>query len=91
MRTNNERNSGTLISQFVMKKIFYLQQYSNLIEIKRNVNEPSAFIKDTIIVDETNSEYKKSGPVPDNCEYLKWSKKEGLIEYRLRDGTVYPR
>ena len=72
-------------------RITLMELYSNLIEIKRNVNEPSAFIKDTIIVDETNSEYKKSGPVPDNCEYLKWSKKEGLIEYRLRDGTVYPR
>ena len=55
------------------------------------MNEPDTFINDTIIVDETNSEYQKSGPVPDNCKYLKWSKKEGLVEYRLRDGTVYPR
>lgn len=60
-------------------------------EDEKNMNETGTSIKDTIIVDETNSEYKKSGPVPDNCEYLKWSKKEGLIEYRLRDGTVYPR
>ena len=54
------------------------------------MSEPGTFLNDTIIVDETNSEYNKYGPVPDNCECLKWSKKEGLIEYRLRGGTVFP-
>ena len=66
------------------------ERYSSEIEIKRNMSEPGTFLNDTIIVDETNSEYNKYGPVPDNCECLKWSKKEGLIEYRLRDGTVFP-
>ena len=63
-------------------RITLMELYSNLIEIKRNVNETSAFIKDTIIVDESNSEYKKSGPVPDNCEYAT------LRTFRLENATL---
>ena len=37
---------------------------------------------DTIIVDESNSEYKKSGPVPDNCEYAT------LRTFRLENATL---
>jgi hypothetical protein len=31
------------------------------------------------------------GPQVNDFEYIKWNKREGLIEYRLRDDTVYPK
>ena len=57
----------------------------------RNMNEEGTSIRDTVIIDDANSEYGGEGPVADDFEYFKWSKKEGLIEYRLRDGTMYPK
>lgn len=57
----------------------------------RNLNEQGYSVKDTVIIDDSNSEYGANGPLDDDFEYFKWSKKEGLIEYRLRDGTVYPK
>ena len=38
-----------------------------------------------------NSKYGNEGPKNDDFEYYKWSKKDGLIEYKLRDGTMYPK
>jgi hypothetical protein len=61
------------------------------IEDARNLNKQGSSIKDTVIIDDSNSEYGANGPLDDDFEYFKWSKKEGLIEYRLRDGTVYPK
>ncbi|MBR6140009.1 MAG: hypothetical protein IKQ12_10680 [Prevotella sp.] len=61
------------------------------VEDSRNMNEEGTSIRDTVIIDDANSEYGGEGPVADDFEYFKWSKKEGLIEYRLRDGTVYPK
>lgn len=57
----------------------------------RNLDKQGYTIKDTVIIDDSNSEYGANGPLDDDFEYFKWSKKEGLIEYRLRDGTVYPK
>jgi len=57
----------------------------------KNRNKKSTSIKDTLIIDDTNSHYGQAGPLADDFEYIKWSKKEGLIGYRLRDGTVYPK
>ena len=57
----------------------------------RNLNEQGSSIKDTVIIDDSNSKYGDKGPTTDDFEYFKWSKKEGLIEYRLRDDTVYPK
>lgn len=66
-------------------------RYCNAVENDlRNVNGLGTSIKDTIIIDDANSHYGGNGPAADDFEYFKWSKKEGLIEYRLRDGTVYP-
>ena len=64
-----------------------LEFYNHLMDLFSNEIK---ITKDTIVVDTTNANYKRSGPQPDNCESFKWSKKEGLIEYRLRDGTIYP-
>lgn len=67
------------------------ERYCFGIKDERNMNEQGESIKDTIIIDDANSHYNHHyGPILDNCEYLKWSKHEGLIEYRLRDGTMYP-
>jgi len=71
--------------------IVFAERYCFGISDARNMNEQGTSIKDTLIIDSANSEYNISGPVSDNCEHIKWSKKEGLIEYRLRDGTVYPK
>ena len=60
------------------------------IDDARNFSKTGIY-KDTIIIDNANSEYSISGPKSYNCEYLKWSKRDGLVEYRLRDGTVYPK
>ena len=61
------------------------------VEDARNLTESGNSIKDTVIIDDSNSKYGGEGPVADDFEYFKWSKKEGLIEYRLRDGTIYPK
>ena len=58
-------------------------------EDSRNMNEDGTSIKDTVVIDNKNSKFCNKGPCTDDFEYVKWSKNEGLIEYRLRDGTVY--
>ena len=55
----------------------------------RNMNEEGISIKDTVVIDNKNSKFGNKEPRADDFEYVKWSKNEGLIEYRLRDGTVY--
>lgn len=57
----------------------------------RNLNKQGSSIKDTVIIDDLNSKYGNEGPKNDDFEYYKWSKKDGLIEYKLRDGTMYPK
>lgn len=57
----------------------------------RNLNEDGTSIKDTVVIDNKNSKFGNKGPCTDDFEYVKWSKIEGLIEYRLRDGTRYPK
>lgn len=66
-------------------------RYCFEVEDARNLTESGNSIKDTVIIDDANSHYGGEGPVADDFEYFKWSKKEGLIEYKLRDGTVYPK
>lgn len=57
----------------------------------RNLNEDGTSIKDTVVIDNKNSKFGNNKTSTDDFEYIKWSKIEGLIEYRLRDGTRYPK
>lgn len=72
-------------------QIVFVERYCYGISDERNMDNNGISLKDTIIIDNANSEYSISGPKSYNCEYLKWSKRDGLVEYRLRDGTVYPK
>ncbi|WP_155950070.1 hypothetical protein [Prevotella sp. P6B4] len=57
----------------------------------RNLNGDGTSIKDTIVIDNKNSTLGNREPCADDFEYIKWSKNEGLMEYRLLDGTIYPK
>jgi len=85
MRINKRSNGG----------IQFWIQFGKMtcLDIKdaRNMNKQCTSIKDTLIIDGINSNYGYYSPQINDFEYIKWSKKEGLIEYRLRDGTVYPK
>lgn len=53
---------------------------------EKNCDGHRTEVHDTITIDDSNSTCDSS---VFEVEYAKWSKTEGLIEYRLRDGTVY--
>lgn len=64
------------------------QRYGLGIEDTRN-QLTDGFYRDTIIIDNENSEYGYGGPSKCEFEYYIWSKSEGLIEYILTDGNKY--
>ena len=72
-----------IVTSCIYKNVYHLEEDS------RNLNEDGTSIKDTVVIDNKNSKFGNKGPCTDDFEYVKWSKNEGLIEYRLRDGTVY--
>ena len=65
------------------------ERYALPVSDSRNM-KADGFYKDTIIIDDTNSQVNHA---LDHCyefEYLIWHKYKGIIGYKLSDGTVYP-
>lgn len=65
------------------------ERYALPVSDSRNM-KTAGFYKDTIIIDDTNSQVNHA---LDHCyefEYLLWHKYKGIIGYKLSDGTVYP-
>ena len=80
-------SDGSIGAHFQMGSRFC---FSLIIDNNKS-SKNSLSISDTIFINDDNSHYGEHGPFVNDFESFKWSKKEGLIEYRLRDGTVYPR
>lgn len=63
------------------------ERYALPIEDERNY--VNGFYKDTIIVDDENSQLNHDFPHFYTFDYLKWHKYKGIVEYKLSDGTIY--
>lgn len=79
----NKRKDGA-----VRMSVMLGNGYNYDISDRRNPDKHNS-IKDTVIIDDNNLEYGECGHNENDFEYIKIGKTEGIIEYRLRDGTVY--
>lgn len=65
------------------------ERYASSINDSRNMNS-KGFYNDTIIVDDANSYVNHDFEHCYEFEYLIWHKYNGIIGYKLSDGTVFP-
>lgn len=66
------------------------ERFADSINDSRNMKSES-FYNDTIIIDEANSHVNHNFDHSYEFEYLIWHKYNGIIGYKLSDGTVFPR
>ena len=65
------------------------ERYAFSINDSRNMKS-EGYYNDTIIIDDTNSHVNHDFEHCFEFEYLIWHKYNGIIGYKLSDGTVYP-
>ncbi|MBP5714412.1 MAG: hypothetical protein J6X07_06915 [Prevotella sp.] len=74
-------------NQDPIMNIILAERYALSIKDVRNYS--NGIYKDTIIVDDNNSQQNYHNPHYFTFEYLKWHKYRGIVEYKLSDGTIY--
>ena len=70
-------------------KIALGERYAFPVDDPRNMKSEGIY-KDTIIIDDKNSDFSHCFKHCYEFEYLIWHKYKGIIGYKLSDGTIYP-
>ena len=70
-------------------KVVLGERYAWPVDDPRNMKSEGIY-KDTIIIDDENSDVKHYFEHSYEFEYLIWHKYKGIIGYKLSDGTIYP-